>query len=104
MVPGHLHLHPVPPSMDPPQSIRSLRMGTTTPALVLATLLCVHLAIAFRIETSGSVGSIEEGGQHPVFVEVNSVNSEGTLGEDEEGVKIKSVIPVLKQGLQQVGG
>ena len=79
-------------------------MGTTTPALVLATLLCVHLAIAFRIETgaetSGSVGS-----QHPAFVEVNSVNSEGTLGEDEEeGVKIKSVIPVLKQGLQQVGG
>ena len=75
-------------------------MGTTTPALVLATLLCVHLAIAFRIETSGSVGSIEEGGQHPVFVEVNSDN---TL-EDEEEVRIKSVIPVLKQGLQQVGG
>ena len=72
-------------------------MGRTTPALVLATLLGVHLAIAFRIdqETSGSVGS-----QHPAFVEVNSDN---TL-EDEEEVRIKSVIPVLKQGLQQVGG
>ena len=98
MVPGHLHLHPVPPSMDPPHSTASLSMGSTTPALVLATLLCVHLAIAFRIETgaetSGSVGS-----QPPAFVEVNSDN---TL-EDEEEVRIKSVIPVLKQGLQQVG-
>ena len=97
MVPGHLHLHPVPPSMDPPHSTASLSMGTT-PALVLATLLGVHLAIAFRIETgaetSGSVGS-----QPPAFVEVNSDN---TL-EDEEEVRIKSVIPVLKQGLQQVG-
>ena len=79
----------------PPHSTASLSMGRTTPALVLATLLCVHLAIAFRIETSGSVGS-----QHPAFVEVNSDN---TL-EDEEEVRIKSVIPVLKQGLQQVGG
>ena len=99
MVPGHLHLHPVPPSMDPPHSTAGLSMGSTTPALVLATLLCVHLAIAFRIETgaetSGSVGS-----QPPAFVEVNSDN---TL-EDEEEVRIKSVIPVLKQGLQQVGG
>ena len=97
MVPGHLHLHPVPPSMDPPHSTASLSMGSTTPALVLATLLCVHLAIAFRIdqETSGSVGS-----QPPAFVEVNSDN---TLEDGEEGVKIKSVIPVLKQGLQQVG-
>lgn len=74
-------------------------MGSTTPALVLATLLGVHLAIAFRIETGAETsGSVDS--QHPAFVEVNSDN---TL-EDEEEVKIKSVIPVLKQGLQQVGG
>ena len=74
-----------------------------TPALVLAALLCVHPAAPFRIEGGAGAGSQEtdEGGQPPVFVEVNSENS---LGEDAgEDVRIKSVIPVLKQGLQQVG-
>ena len=58
-----------------------------------------HCTALFRIEP-GTETSIEEGSQHPAFVEVNSDN---TL-EDEEEVRIKSVIPVLKQGLQQVGG